>query len=175
MIVDQLDTDAQVQLGRGSYMPVLMRIMEMTAGPVFELGCGYVSTPYLHWACFVSKRKLVTFENNPAWYAFARRFSTDFHTAVFVEDWDKVDLSGECEVAFVDHAPNERRRHDIPRLAHAHYVVIHDTDDSKQRKYRFGRAIAGYKYQYKYKCTYGPATTVASNLHDLRHFQMRVR
>lgn len=172
MIIDQLDTDAQVQIGRGSYMPVLMRIMEMTTGPVFELGCGYVSTPYLHWACFLSNRKLVSFENDPTWYAFANRFSAHFHTIVFVEDWDKVDLSGECEVALVDHSPNERRKNDIPRLAHVHYIIIHDTDHSTQTKYRFGRVIARYRYRYKYTCPFGPSTTLVSNVHDLRDFKV---
>ena len=173
MIVEQLDSDAQIQLGRGSYMPVLMRIMGMTTGPVFELGCGYVSTPYLHWSCFLPKRKLVTFETDPMWFALAKRFSTDFHKAVFVGDWDKVDLSGECEVALVDHAPNERRKHDVPRLAHAHYVVIHDAGDRRsKRKYELDEAISQYKYQYLYKCTYGPWTTLVSNLHDLKDFHV---
>lgn len=171
MRIADFDKSVYVQLGRGSYMPVLMKAVSMTTGPIFELGCGYVSTPYLHWACFVAKRKLVSFENNPEWYRFASRFSTDFHTVNFVEDWDKIDLSGECEVAFVDHAPDTRRRHDVPRLAHAHYIVIHDTENSNQRKYRFGRALARFKYHIKYGEAHGPATSLVSNLHDLSYFK----
>lgn len=170
MIIKDLDVDVRVQLGRGSYMPVLMKIVAQTTGPIFELGCGYVSTPYLHWTCFLTKRKLVTFEGHPEWYGFASRFNTDFHTVKFVEDWDKADLSGECEVAFVDHEVR-RRKHEIPRLAHAHYLVIHDTENSQERKYRFGRAIMRYKYRYKYGEAHGPATSLVSNLHDLSYFK----
>jgi hypothetical protein len=150
-------------------MPVLMKIVEMTKGPIFELGCGYVSTPYLHWACYTIKRKLVSFESDPGWYEFSKRFACDFHEVHFVTDWDKIDLSGECAVAFVDHAPNTRRREDVPRLSHAQYVVIHDTENSEQRKYRFGRAIYRYKYRYKYGGAH-PSTSVVSNFHDLSGF-----
>jgi hypothetical protein len=173
VIISQIvDVNVRMQLGRGSYMPVLRKVVEMTNGPIFELGCGYVSTPYLHWACFVTKRKLFTFENHPEWYGFASKFSCDFHTVQRVDDWDKVDLSGECEVAFVDHAPSLRRRHDIPRLVHAHYVIVHDTENSQDRKYRFGRALSRYKYHFKYGGARGPATSLVSNLHDLRYFRV---
>jgi hypothetical protein len=152
-------------------MPVLMKIVSETKGPIFELGCGYVSTPYLHWACFATKRKLVSFESDPGWHHFASKFACDFHKVHLVEDWDKIDLSGECCVAFVDHAPNTRRRHDVPRLAHAEYVVIHDTENKEQRKYQFGRAIARYKYRYKYGGA-NPSTSVVSNFHDVTDFSV---
>jgi hypothetical protein len=161
----------RIQMGRGSYMPVLMKIVQETTGPIFELGCGYVSTPYLHWACFVTKRKLVSFENDPGWHNFASKFACDFHEVHFVEDWDKIDLSGECCIAFIDHGPSERRRIDVPRVSHAEYVVIHDTENSSQRKYGFGPAILKYKYRFKYG-EVGPSTSVVSNVHDLSNFSV---
>jgi hypothetical protein len=171
--IRHLDTDVRVQQGRGSYMPALMKIVNMTKGPIFELGCGYVSTPYLYWTCFLTKRKLVSFENHPEWYGFASRFACDFHTIHFVEDWDKIDLSGECSVGFIDHAPNQRRRIDVPRLAHAEYLVVHDTENSSQRQYGFARALRQYKYHFKYGGAHGPSTSVLSNFHDLTNFTVQ--
>jgi hypothetical protein len=166
MKVRDLDTDVRIQLGRGSYMPVLMKLVAMTTGPIVELGCGYVSTPYLHWACFSTKRPLVSYEDHPEWYGFASRFACDFHTVHHVTDWDALDFSGPCSVAFVDHN-NHRRKLDIPRLAHAEYVVIHDTENAEDRKYRMGRPILQYQYRLKYHEAGGPATSVVSNVHDL--------
>lgn len=166
MNLSQFDTKARVQLGRGSYMPVLMKLVGMTTGPIFELGTGYISTPYLHWACFTAERPLVSFEDNAEWYGFASRFSATFHQVRHVSDWDAEDLSGPCAVAFIDHC-TPRRRLDIPRVAHADYVVIHDTENTEERKYHMWRPISQYRWRTKYTDVNGPATTVCSNRYDV--------
>lgn len=166
----RLSQFVRTQVGRGSYMPALMDVVMRTKGPIFELGTGYVSTPYLHWASFESKRLVVSFENDPGWHAFAARFSSPTHRVVLVKNWDEVDLSGECSVALVDHSPEDRRRIDIPRLYHAEYVVVHDTENHNEPKYRMHDAIRRYKYRYKYNLSW-PHTSVLSNHHDLSGFR----
>jgi hypothetical protein len=44
--------------------------MGKTDGDVLELGLGVFSTPYLHYQCILSKRKLVSYENCKPWMDF---------------------------------------------------------------------------------------------------------
>lgn len=150
-------------------MPVLMKITHMTSGPILELGSGMYSTCYLHWACYPMKRKLVTYESKAEWFDFAKQFSTDFHSVHFVENWDVPDLSEPWSMAFVDHAPDERRLEEIKRLLHAEYIVVHDTENRSDRKYKFSSILKLFKYRYKYSDAY-PHTSVFSNKHDLANF-----
>jgi len=154
---------------RGSHLPVLMKLVKITSGPILELGCGMYSTPYLHWVCYPTKRKLVTCESKNEWIGYARQFETDFHTIIYVPDWDNLDLSGEWSVAFVDHAPDERRIEEIKRLIHADYVIAHDADNKRDYKYGY-RKIKGL---FKYRTTYAdarPNTAIFSNKYDLTNF-----
>ena len=154
---------------RGSHLPVLMKLISLTSGPILELGCGMYSTTYLHWACFPTKRRLVTCESKEEWIGFARQFETDFHKVIHVPDWDKLDLNEFWSIAFVDHAPDERRVDEIRRLTHAEYVVAHDADNRRERKYNY-RSIRGL---FKHRTTYAeakPNTAIFSNFHNLEGF-----
>lgn len=163
-----MSIDAKTWVGYGSHLPVLMRLLEYTTGPVAELGCGMHSTPFLHWAC-KGKRPLVTFESDPVWVPFAREFEREGHAVVAVSDWDAVDLSRHWSVALVDHVPNERRWKELIALAHAEYVVAHDAENSAERKYHYSRAHRTFKYRTKVVTDGGcPYTSVLSNLHDVR-------
>lgn len=152
---------------RGSHLPVLMKLLPMTQGPVFELGCGMYSTPYLHWYCFAQNRRLVTYENNPKYMEFANQFAKGLHEVVFVEDWHKLDLSAPCSIAFVDHAPDRERYLEMERLTHAEYVVAHDAENANRRKYHYDRVFPLYKYRDKYSAAF-PYTLILSNTHDVR-------
>ena len=154
---------------RGSHLPVLMKAVAETTGPILELGCGLYSTTPLHWACWVPKRKLVTYENNPAFYDFLKRYATDFHEVHCITDWDTIDISGPWSVAFVDHEPGLRRWQEASRLQHAEYVVAHDTEGRNDRKYGFSKINGLFKYQFEYKDAF-PHTSVYSNVHDVRDF-----
>ena len=154
---------------RGSHLPVLMRAVEITEGPILELGSGLYSTTPLHWACYVAKRKLVTYESNPDFFDFLKAYETDFHEVHCIDDWDAVDLSSPWSVAFVDHAPDRRRQHEVKRLLHAEYVVAHDSEGRNDRKYQFSKVIPLFKYEFEYKDAY-PHTSVWSNLHDVTDF-----
>lgn len=166
---------AHMHIGGGSHLPILMKIMEMTDGSVLELGSGLFSTPFLHWACFDKKRKLITYENKKE---FLKTFIFDdkreagnnykYHEMRFVEnsDWDKIDISEHWSVALIDHNPGPRRREEIKRLAdNTDYIVVHDTDAKNDWYYKYSEYFPLFKYRYDTKIY--PQTTVLSNLKDL--------
>ena len=156
---------------RGSHLPVLMRLLPMTTGPVLELGCGIYSTQYLHWACYTKQRRLVTCENNPAYFGYADQFASRSHEIRKVKEWSELDLSEPWSVAFVDHAPDEARWQDIARLTHAEYVVAHDAENRNERKYKFSTIHHLFKYRWKYSGAF-PYTAVFSNFHNLEGFEV---
>ncbi len=159
---------------RGSHLPVLMEAVSKTTGPILELGCGLYSTTPLHWVCWVAKRKLVTYENNPEYFDFAKRYETEFHEVHCIDAWDDVDLSSPWSVAFVDHEPcpgepRVRRWREVVRLQHAEYVVVHDSEGRNDRKYGLSKIANEFKYQFEYGGAF-PHTIVFSNTHDVTNF-----
>jgi hypothetical protein len=150
----------------GDHLPVLIQAVTRTSGPIVELGGGFYSTPYLHWACFNKNRPLATYDNEPTFANFLSAFQTDYHKVQLVEDWDTIDLSGPISVAFVDHAPAERRIMDMRRLLHAEYVVAHDTEERRNHHYRWDLIHDLFKYRYRYRSRLH-GTSVFSNVHDV--------
>ena len=134
---NELHPSRRMSPHRGSHLPVLMKLLPMTIGPVVELGCGLFSTPFLHWACFAQKRPLLTFENNPDWLGFARLFENNYHKVVAVGDWDNVNFYHPISVALVDHGPDKRRWKEVVKLVNADFVVLHDAGNTHDRKYKF--------------------------------------
>lgn len=170
---DMKKISAHMHIGGGSHLPILMRIMNITDGPVLELGMGLFSTPYLHWACYEQKRKLVSCENKNAFYNMfifddyrEKDNGYDYHEMKFVIDWDKVNISGHWSVVLVDHNPGPRRKVEVARLADsADYVVVHDTNGRNDWYYHFTEVFPLFKYRYDTK--FCPQTTVLSNFKDL--------
>ena len=156
---------------RGSYFPVLSKLVSMTTGPILELGAGFCSTPYLHWGCYPDKRKLVSYEGNPEYYRFAESWEDDFHEIKCVNDWDSIDISQPWEIAFVDHSPAKRRGIEAAKLFHADYIVVHDSENSNAKHYGINRIYRQFKYRYKYTDAY-PFTSIWSNKHDIRDFKI---
>jgi hypothetical protein len=166
---------AHMHIGGGSHLPILMKIINMTDGDVLELGMGLFSTPYLHWACYEKKRKLVSYENKKDFYELfifddKREINNgyDYHEIKFVEnnDWDSIDLSGHWGVVLIDHNPGPRRKEEIKRLVDsADYIVVHDTNGRNDWYYHFTEVFPLFKYRYDTKIY--PQTTVLSNLKDL--------
>jgi hypothetical protein len=173
MRLSQLGEGEAMRLGkrRGSYMPVLTKLVAQTTGPILELGVGFCSTPYLHWACFPTRRKLVSYENNKDYYAFAESWGDSYHEIYCINDWDKTDFSRDWSIAFLDHSPGPRRGVDSLRLIHADYLVIHDSENSQAHKYGLDKVYRRFKYRYKYNDTY-PYTSIWSNKHDVRNFKI---
>lgn len=154
---------------RGSYLPVLTTLVQQTTGPILELGVGFCSSPYLHWVCYPTKRRLVSYENNPEYYKFAESWKDDFHEIHCVKDYASIDISEPWTIAFVDHEPYPRRKEEIKRLTHAEYVVVHDTENANEHKYRFTTIHHLFKYRWKYNKAY-PYTSIFSNFHDVKEF-----
>ena len=154
---------------RGSHLPMLMKAVAETTGPILELGCGLYSTTPLHWACWLPKRKLVTYENNPAFFDFLKAYETDYHEVHCIDDWDSIDLSGPWSVAFIDHEPPFRRGIELGRLTHAGYVVCHDSEGRNDRKYGLSKSAGLFRYSFEYKDAF-PHTSIFSNTHDVKDF-----
>jgi hypothetical protein len=157
---------------RGSYLPVLSKLVAVTTGPILELGVGFCSTPFLHWTCFPTRRKLVSYENSPEYFAFAKSWEKPFHEVHCIDNWDNAEFEGKpWTIAFLDHSPGPRRGIDAMRLAHSDYLVIHDSENSQARNYGLHRVYKNFKYRYKYTDAF-PATSIWSNKFDVRKFKV---
>ena len=162
-----------MHIGGGSHLPVLIKVLRLTDGPVLELGTGLFSTPYLHWACYDAKRKLVSYENKKEYfntwnYTDKRESNNDYtyHERYLVEDWDKIDISEHWGVVFIDHNPGPRRREEMKRVRdNADYVVIHDSDAKNDWYYKYSEYFPLFKYIW-HSDIY-PRTTVLSNFHEI--------
>jgi len=151
----------------GSHLPLLMRVMEMTTGPVLELGAGIFSTPILHYICWRDKRQLVSMDNDPRFYEWAGRFRNTYHELMLVKDWAVADIEHAWDVALVDHSPGERRIVEIERLAQwAKYIIIHDTNGRWNKAYHYDRIWPMFHSIYTFTQV-EPSTTVVSNFVDV--------
>lgn len=151
-----------------SHLPILIKVLELSSGPVLELGMGPFSTPILHWLCLDMKRSLVSYENNLNYFKVNKTFESDFHQVNFIENWDEMNIDDvRWGVVFVDHSPGNRRNVDIKRLANsANYVIIHDSEECYDSEYHYSEIYPLFKYRYDYK-RQKPYTSVLSNFKDL--------
>ena len=152
-----------------SHIPILIKIFEMSKGPVLEMGSGIFSTPLLHWLCLETKRKLVTYENYVEHYEMNKVFASDTHEIIFTNDWDSIKIDDtHWGMAFIDHEPTQRRVIDIKRLKdNTDFVVVHDTEESHDSMFGYiENAFPLFKYRYNYKRR-RPYTSILSNLVDV--------
>jgi hypothetical protein len=167
------ETLMNISVAYSSYMPVLMKLISITDGPILEMGGGLFSTPYLHWACF-EKRKLVTYENSEKYRRYISEFGrkNNFHKVYFIDDWDKADIVKSWNIAFIDHMPAIRRSIDAKKLANfAQYIVLHDTQPVTEHEYKYNELYPLFKYRYDYK-KHPANTTILSNFIDLKDFDL---
>lgn len=156
----------------GTHLPVLTKLMSITDGPVLEMGTGLYSTPFLHWACFPTKRKLVSYEGSERFFQRLVNCQNDYHDTILVPDWDKIDIERLWDVVLIDHEPTSRRRVDAKRVAnYAKYVVLHDSDPRNEKHYHYSEVYPLYKYRFDYTDAV-PNTTVLSNFMDLSNFKI---
>jgi len=152
----------------GTHLPILSRIMEITRGPVLELGMGNFSTPFLDMMCRRQKRLLVSYDNDPKWHKINKRYEHEYHKIILVEDWSKIDIdSTHWSVVLIDHRPALRRREEAVRLKHnANYILLHDSEEKVRTFYGYERILPHFKYRYNYDKLI-PNTLVLSNFVDL--------
>ena len=151
----------------------LMRAVKETEGDVCELGAGFSSTALLHWIC--QGRKLVTYENNPGYVHYARKFRTYNHKVKEVKDWNEVDFNRHWSVVFVDHTIGKRswekglqRGDTAVQFKNADILVMHDSE--KPEHYHYDMVYPHYKYRFDWtECK--PWTVVLSNVIDVSKWQ----
>lgn len=154
----------------GTHMPILARAMELTDGPVLELGTGVWSTALMHMMASESKRKVVSYDNDPTWHESNLKWQSDFHDILVIPEdgWDDIPIEKTFwSVVLVDHKPAKRRMKEIERLAkNALIVLIHDSEPESDKFFKYSWIYKFYKYRYDYtKCR--PYTTALSNFIDV--------
>lgn len=163
----------------GTFLAPLMKVMAITTGDVLELGVGYFSTPYLHYQCLLSKRHLVSCDNDNGWIKrfatsnFANhRYRGQYHSFNYVKNWDEADIEKPWDVALVDHSPDYRRIEEIKRLANfVKHIVIHDSNREFERMYHYSTIYPLFKYQLVWTGDNRHAT-VLSNFVNLKSFNL---
>lgn len=150
-----------------SHLPILTKIVDMTEGPILELGIGF-STVVLDMMCRLTKRPLFSYDNDPQWYEKYLEYQSDFHQILLTDDWDKIDIDNRhWSVVLIDHRPALRRRVEAKRLKdNTDYVVMHDSEPEINKFYRYTDIYPLFKYRFDYtRCK--PFTTVLSNFKKL--------
>jgi hypothetical protein len=157
----------------GTHLPVLIHLIGITDGPVLELGMGLYSSPFLHWACHTSKRPLDSYDNEQEWFGLNGQYRSENHSVTLVDDWDKIDVKKDWDVAFIDLNPVLRRKDMAARLADcAKFVVLHDSQGGDKNIYLYQEIYPLFKYKYNYDGA-KPNTVILSNFVDLSNFKIR--
>lgn len=149
----------------GTHIPVLIKIMEKTHGPVLELGSGFSSTPFLYWLCQDQNRLFVSFDNDKDWIQKVG------YPIECITDWDKTKIDDtHWSVVLMDHRPAERRIIDIERLKDkADFIILHDSEPELDKFYLYRRVYPLFKYRFDYT-KFLPHTTVLSNFFNPKKF-----
>lgn len=115
------------------------------------------------------KRDLVSYETSPEWFESVRRFKGEQHALHLLSSYDEAQIERPWDVAFVDHAPAERRIVEIRRLKpYAKYIIVHDTELSNDRFYHFSEVAKEFNSVVHYTPANFPRTSILSNLCDAR-------
>ncbi len=153
-------------------MPCLLKAFSKTTGDVLELGMGVFSTPYLHYACMLSDRKLVSYENYKEWMQFFidYKYENKNHEINFVEKYSEADTEKPWDIVLIDQTPSTSRNEEIRRLAnYAKYIIIHDSNGRHEKEYHYSEIYPLFKYRTVWDKDDRHAT-VLSNFVDLKDF-----
>ena len=157
----------QVSQNYGTHLGALIKVMSLTSGDVLELGTGVFSTPYLHYACLLAKRHLVSYDNDARWMHWVDYYKGPYHEIKYVKKWEDADIEKPWDMVLVDHTPSIRRKEDIKRIANlAKYIIIHDSSETYHDTYAYHEIYPLFKYRKDWTFDHRPAT-VLSNFVDL--------
>jgi hypothetical protein len=121
----------------------------------------------LHALCAATGRRLLTLDGDSAWAARFTAFRSVTHRVEVVTDWDLAIPAEEWAVVFVDHAPADRRVHEIAHLREVcELMVVHDTEDDR---YGYAPVFEKFTYRVDYK-RMTPWTTLLSMSRPLTQF-----
>jgi len=157
-----------------THLPALIKAMEKTNGDVLELGMGIFSTPFLHYRCILSNRKLISYENFKNWMQFFidYHYECPNHEINFVEDYANAQIDRPWDVVLIDQTPDAERIKAVKRVANlAKYIIIHDSnEDAKSDSvYHYSEIYPLFKYKTVWDKDKNHAT-VLSNFYDLTDF-----
>ena len=162
----------KVSLAYGTHLPCLIKAFSKTTGDILELGTGIFSTPYLHYACMLANRKLVSYENYENWFKFLMKYNyeNENHELHFVEQYKDAPIERPWDIVLIDQTPDSSRTEEIRRLKDlAKYIVIHDSNPSNDRVTHYSEIYPLFKYRNDWNGDNNSAT-VLSNLVDLEDF-----
>ena len=165
-------TNMNVSLNYGSHLASLIKAFGKTTGDVLELGMGVFSTPYLHYACILSNRHLVSYENYKEWMGFFLKYNypCENHEINFVEKYADAKIDRPWDVVLVDMTPDDERIKAVRRLANlTKYIIIHDSSDKDERVYHYSEIYPLFKYRADWVKDKNHAT-ILSNFVDLKDF-----
>ena len=163
-----------VSLNYATHLAPLMRALALTDGPVLELGMGLFSTPYLHYACQLAERWLVSYDSDATWAEIFKPYQSDWHTIRVTPDWSSARIvrgrDVPWSVALVDHSPSDRRVTEIRRLAGcARYIIAHDSNGRWDKHYHYSQIYPLFRYRTDWTGD-GRHAVVLSNFVDLKGF-----
>jgi hypothetical protein len=148
-----------------THRPVLCEaVLRVPSGLILELGAGDGSTPALHEVSLATGRPVVTIDHDSAWLERFAQLRSDNHALVHAPSWTSLDnpiiQALPYTIAFVDHAPHERRVIDIAWLAQrAKVIVVHDTES---KEYGYDGIFGLFQYSTTFR-NHVPWTSVLSN------------
>jgi hypothetical protein len=147
----------------GTHLPVLKRMVEITTGPVLEMGMGDYSTPFLHRFC--PNRLLVSLDSHTDWVNKFSQLGSATHKIKTEPNWDDTThylQSILWDVVLIDHLPFERRAIDIKLLMHnTRFMVVHDTEPMGSYVCNYEPVLRLFRYRWEFK-KFKPYTTVVS-------------
>jgi len=151
-----------------SHLPILSRVVDISSGPILELGIGY-STLLFHVMCKQTKRPVYSFENDEKWYRKYEDYRTDWHHVVYTNDWNAIEVPKiHWGIVFIDHRPGkDRHKQALRYMDTANFVIVHDSEPESDKWYGYSYIYKYFKYVYHYNKAL-PNTTVLSNFIDLK-------
>lgn len=150
-----------------SHLPVLVKMIERTKGPILELGMGF-STTLFHLMGKDDKRRIISYENDPKWYEKFKGYDCDWHSIRYTEDWDAISQDFTYwSLIFIDQRPAKRRRLDALKYRFkADYIILHDSEPEQDKFFGYRSIYPKFKYVYQYTKA-RPYTAVLSNFFDV--------
>jgi hypothetical protein len=158
-----------------THVPILAKCVCKFGGNVLEFGTGMGSSPLL---CTLVDGELCSFESNQSWHSMMKSgihgknlWTKPNHNLHFIanQNWDSiydiVDWNKKWSIAFIDHAPGERRIVDIVRLKDLVDVILYH--DSEEPSYGWKNLEGHFNSVYEYD-VYSVRTTVVSNKYNLQ-------
>jgi hypothetical protein len=152
-----------------THRPLLWLGINLTEGPIIEMGSGYGSTPLLRKHCAHDDREFLSFDSNKEW---AEKMNSCW---IPPSNWMYYESSwgAPCGLLFVDHAPGEHRWQAISKASDkADIIVFHDSEIGGAGNYQYDRILPLFQYQLHYNRHGGGAgASMVSNKIDVSKFK----